>query len=143
MSAPDFFFGVNEMFRHIHDHYGKQALIDYWRKLGAHHYRQRNARWRSGGAAAIAEDWRTYFDHEPGAQVDVTHDDGQVTLDIRACPAIGHLKKHGRDIVPYYCEHCDHVCGAQAQAAGFGFKRTGGMGSCRQQFVRLTTEGDA
>lgn len=143
MSAPDFFFAVNDMFRHLHDEYGKEVLVDYWQNLGREHYRQRNQRWCKGGPQAIAEDWRTYFDHEPGAEVEVTASEDCVSLDIRACPAIGHLRKSGRDIVPYFCEHCDHVCGAQAEAAGYRFERTGGMGSCQQQFVKLNVPGDA
>lgn len=139
MSAPDFYFGVNEIFRHIHDRYGKDVLIDYWRRLGRDHYRRRNARWKDGGTRAIAEDWRAYFDLEHGAQVEVNATDNTVELDVRVCPAINHLRVNGRDIVPYYCEHCDHICGAQAEAAGFRFERSGGMGSCRQRFVSLTT----
>lgn len=141
MSAPDFYFAVNEIFRHVHDVYGKDRLIEYWRDLGREHYRQRNARWKGGGAAAIAEDWRAYFDQEPGADVAVTRTDDVVTLDVRVCPAIHHLRKNGRDIVPCFCEHCDHVCGAQADAAGFVFNREGGMGSCRQTFTAVTVEG--
>lgn len=142
MSAPDFFFGVNEIFRHIHDRYGKDALIDYWRALGRDHYRQRNGRWLEGGCQAIASDWRQYFEHEPGAEVVVTHTDNTVDLDVRVCPAIAHLRRKDRDIVPYFCEHCDHVCGAQAQGAGYGFERTGGMGACRQQFIKLAVKGE-
>lgn len=141
MSAPDFFFAVNDIFRHLHDRYGKEVLIDYWRGLGRDHYRQRNACWREGGTEAVAADWRAYFDDEPAAEVEVTHTDQAVDLDIRACPAIGHLRRSGRDIVPYFCEHCDHVCGAQAEAAGYRFERTGGMGACHQRFVKLAVEG--
>ena len=54
---------------------------------------------------------------------------------MKVCPAIKHLRDHGRDIVPYYCEHCDHICGAMAEAAGYAFERTGGMGACRQRFI--------
>ncbi len=143
MSAPDFFFANNEMFRHLHDRYGKDVLIDYWQNLGRDHYRQRNARWREGGTQEVARDWREYFDNEPRADVEITHDDTSVDLDIRECPAIGHLKRSGRDIVPYYCEHCDHICGAQAEAAGYSFERTGGMGSCHQRFVKLAIKRDA
>jgi hypothetical protein len=69
--------------------------------------------------------------------VEVTLVDQGVELDIKVCPAIKHLGDQGRDIVPYFCEHCDHVCGAMAEAAGYEFQRTGGMGACRQQFCRL------
>jgi hypothetical protein len=138
MSAPDFYFAVNAIARHIHDRYGKQALIDYWRELGRDHYRDRTAAWRSG-PGTIARDWREYFAEEPGAEVDVrVEPDGAVALDVKVCPAIKHLRANGREIVPYFCEHCDHVCGAMAENAGLRFERTGGMGACRQRFVPLT-----
>ena len=139
MSAPDFYFAINAIFRHLHDRFGHDALIDYWRSLGREYYRTRTDRWKEGGAATIAEDWREYFLNEPNADVQVTHDDEKQTadLDIRVCPAIKHLRESGREVVPYFCEHCDHVCGAMAQSAGFRFERTGGMGSCHQRFIRL------
>ncbi len=143
MSAPDFYFGVNVVFQHIHDHFGKATLIDYWQNLGRDYYHERNMRWQAGGIPTIADDWRDYFDREPNADVDVTTTDDAVTLDIHVCPAIHHLRQHNRDIVPYYCEHCDHVCGAQAQAAGFRFERTGGMGACQQRFVKISVTGGA
>lgn len=137
MSAPDFYFGVNAIFRNLHDRFGKDALIDYWQSLGREYYAARSARWKAGGAATIADDWREYFLHEPGAQVQASSTEADATLDIAVCPAIKHLRDSGREVVPYFCEHCDHVCGVMAHAAGFRFERTGGMGSCRQRFVKL------
>jgi hypothetical protein len=135
MSAPDFYFAVNATARHIHDQYGMEVLVDYWRSLGREYYNQRTATWREGGPPAIAEDWRQYFLQEPGAEVEVTVDDSGVQLDVRVCPAIKHLRDSGREIVPYFCEHCDHTCGSMAEAAGYRFSRSGGMGSCRQTFA--------
>jgi hypothetical protein len=140
VAAPDFYFAIHATFRYLHDHYGKETLIDYWRSLGREYYRQRIERWRSGGIEAIAADWREYFAEEPGAEVQVSIADQSVVLDIRTCPAIKHLRTHGRDIVPYFCEHCDHMCGAMAEAAGFRFVRSGGDGSCRQQFIPSAME---
>ncbi len=136
MSAPDFYFAATAIFGHIHDRYGKPALVRYWRSLGREYYRPRTQQWRQGGLAEVARDWKTYFEHEPGAQVDVTCGEDRVELDITVCPAIRHLRESGRDIPPYFCEHCDHVCGAMAETAGLRFERTGGMGSCRQAFFR-------
>jgi hypothetical protein len=135
MSAPDFYFAVNAIFRHLHDEYGKAALVDYWNNLGRQYYRDRIERWRNGGPEAIAADWLAYFAKEPQADVDAIVREGRVTLDVRVCPAIKHLRDHGREIVPYFCEHCDHVCGAMAEAAGYAFERYGGMGACRQDFI--------
>ena len=138
MSAPDFYFAVNAIARHILDEYGKDTLVDYWRSLGREYYQNRSARWREGGAQAIAEDWRDYFLNEPQADVDVLIEGDAVTLNIKTCPAIKHLRDCGRDILPCYCEHCDHTCGAMAQPAGYRFQREGGMGACRQRFVPIT-----
>ena len=135
MAAPDFYFAVNAMFRHLHDRYGKAALVRYWRDLGRGYYRRRWESWSS--TEIVATDWQNYFGKEPGADVSVTVVGDAVELDVRVCPAIKHLRDNGRDIVPYFCEHCDHVCGAMAEAAGFCFERTGGMGSCHQRFVQL------
>lgn len=136
MSAPDFYFAVNAMFRHLHDRFGKPELIEYWRSLGREYYKRRIDTWRDGRPQAIADDWRTYFFNEPGAKVEVTTPDSRsVQLNVIVCPAIKHLRESGREIVPYFCEHCDHVCGAMAESAGYTFERVGGMGSCQQRFT--------
>lgn len=141
MSAPDFYFAINSMFRYLHDTYGKEVLVDYWRNLGREYYRHRIENWRNNGPSAIAEDWKSYFQKEPGAEVEVSCDDRSATLEIRVCPAIKHLRDNNREIFPDFCEHCDHVCGAMAEDAGYTFQRTGGMGSCRQVFTKLTVHG--
>ena len=134
MSAPDFYFAVNATARHLHDRYGMETLIDYWQSLGREYYAARVAQWRAGGLRAIADDWRDYFLREPGGDVNVELDEDQVVLKIDVCPAIRHLRESGREIVPYFCDHCDHTCGAMAAAAGYQFQRTGGQGRCEQRF---------
>jgi hypothetical protein len=143
MSAPDFYFAINAMFRHLHDRYGKEALIDYWRSLGREYYGQRTHQWRQGGPMAIADDWRRYFAAEPQADVVVTHDDQTVSLEVRICPAIKHLQDQARSIAHYFCEHCDHVCGAMAEQAGYRFERIGGGGACRQRFIKSALSEEA
>jgi hypothetical protein len=138
MSAPDFYFVVNSTARHIHDEYGLDVLIDYWRSLGREYYGQRSHKWRDGGPQAIARDWTEYFLEEPGAIVRTTATEDAVELDVEVCPAIKHLRECGREIVPYFCEHCDHTCGAMAEIAGYQFERTGGMGACQQRFFRAS-----
>ncbi|HVT30117.1 MAG TPA: hypothetical protein VHE81_19040 [Lacipirellulaceae bacterium] len=138
MSSPDFYFAINATARHIHDEYGMDVLIDYWRSLGREYYSERAAWWREGGPQAIAADWTEYFLKEPGAHVETTVEGDTVNLNIRVCPAIKHLRESGREVVPYFCEHCDHTCGSMAELAGYAFARAGGMGSCHQSFHRAT-----
>ncbi len=140
MSAPDFYFALNAIFRHLHDRYGKASLVDYWRALGREYYARRVERWKGGDLQVLAADWHEYFAAEPQAEVEVALVDQGVELEIKVCPAIKHLRDHGRDIVPYFCEHCDYVCGAMAEAAGYVFQRSGGSGSCRQRFLRTSPQ---
>ena len=93
-------------------------------------------RWRGAPLQVLAADWREYLAAEPQAEVEVAVVHDGVELDVKVCPAIKHLRDQGRDIVPYFCEHCDHVGGAMAEAAGYVFQRQGGSGSCRQRFLR-------
>lgn len=134
MAAPDFYFAVQAIFRHLHERYGPEALADYWRALAREYYRDRIAAWKSGGLAAVAADWQAYFSQEPQADVEIVAGGQEVELIVRVCPAIKHLRDHGREIVPYFCDHCDQTCGAMAEAAGLAFQRRGGMGACRQRF---------
>jgi hypothetical protein len=139
MSAPDFYFAINAIFRHLHDTHGRKALIHYWQHLGSEYYASRWQQWRDGGLPAIAADWKNYFEHEPGSEVEVTLEPHRVVLDIRTCPAIEHLRQHHKDIPDYFCEHCDYITTSMGQQSGHAFERTGGMGSCRQVFTPLTT----
>jgi len=58
-----------------------------------------------------------------------------VELDVADCPAIRWLKDGGREIVPYYCEHCHTISTAIAEQAGLIFTLEGGGGVCRQVFA--------
>ena len=41
---------------------------------------------------------REFFAAEPGAEVEVTEADDRVTLYVKVCPAIRHLREHGREL---------------------------------------------
>ncbi|MEX2577484.1 MAG: hypothetical protein WD342_00380 [Verrucomicrobiales bacterium] len=92
--------------------------------------------WKANGLPAVAKYWRAFFDAEPGAEVAVKEEDGSVVLDVAVCPAIAHLRKHGREIVPEFCQHCYYVSDAAAEKAGLTVRVEGGAGSCVQTFRR-------
>lgn len=134
MSAGDFYYAINATFRYIHDTYGKETLIDYWTSMALEYHADVAARFRAGGIEEAQRYWTDYFDHEPGGDVQVSLSDTGVEIDVRDCPAIKWLKEGGREIVPYYCEHCHYVSTAIADRAGMRFALTGGGGTCNQVF---------
>lgn len=134
MAAGDFYFAINATFRFIRTRYGDDALIAYWRAMGRDYYAGLSKRFQQGGLGAAAAYWQDFFDREPGGDVTVSRGEGAVSIEVHDCPAIRWLRRHGRDIMPLYCEHCRHVSGAIADAAGLDFELDGGGGSCRQRF---------
>ncbi len=133
--AGDFYFAINATFRFIEKRLGADALRRYWQELGSTYSAPVTAMWKHGGLPAVGRYWRAFFDAEPGAEVRVEVAGDRVTLDVRVCPAIKHLRDGGREIVPCFCQHCYYVSEAAAESAGLTVRVEGGNGACRQVFL--------
>ncbi|HEY2574016.1 MAG TPA: hypothetical protein VGH65_08100 [Verrucomicrobiaceae bacterium] len=136
VGAADFYFAINATFRFILRRRGIEGLRRYWRELGSNYYRPVSEQWKQGGLSAVAEYWKKFFEAEPGAVVEVTSKNDEVRLDVITCPAIKHLRDHGREIVPCFCQHCHFVSEAMAAPAGLTVRIKGGNGSCVQRFIK-------
>jgi len=140
VGAADFYFCHNATFRFIEKRFGADGLRRYWRELGAKYYAPVTRSWKKGGLRSVADYWRAFFDAEPGSDVKVVSTHEAVTLEIRTCPAIKHLRDNSRDIIPCYCQHCYYVSEAMAAPAGLAVRIEGGNGSCRQTFLRARAD---
>src|SRR5580765_9034 len=136
VGAADFYFAINATFRFILRRLGIEGLRRYWRGMGGNYYQPVSEQWKKGGIPAVAEYWKAFFDAEPGADVAVITQDEEVRLEVRICPAIKHLRDHGREIVPSFCQHCYFVSDAMAAPAGMTVRIKGGNGSCVQRFIK-------
>lgn len=132
LGAADFYYAINATFSHVRSRYGAAGLQDYWRGLGRDYQRPVWERWRVGGLPAVAEYWIAFFAHEPGGSVEVRTDVDAVTLDVRECPAISHLRRGDRDILDTFCHHCAVMGDAAAEQAGLAIRLVGGNGRCVQ-----------
>ncbi len=135
VGAADFYFAINATFRFVLGKFGFEGLRQYWTDLGAKYFAPVTAQWRDGGLTAVAKYWRAFFAAEPGAEFEVSETGESVTLDVKVCPAIKHLREHGREIVSCFCQHCYFISEAMAAPAGFTVRIEGGNGSCRQRFL--------
>ena len=134
VGAADFYLAINATFRFVLKKFGIEGLREYWTDLGAKYFAPVTARWSEDGQHAVTEYWRAFFAAEPGAEVEVSETTEIVTLDVKVCPAIKHLREHGREIVPCFCQHCYFISEAIAAPAGLTVRIEGGNGSCRQKF---------
>ncbi len=140
MGAADFYFAINATFRFVLQRFGIEGLRTYWAGLGTRYFAPVSERWKAGGLAAVSEYWRAFFAAEPGGDVEVIVRPDRVTLEVRVCPAIRHLREHRREIVPCFCQHCYYVGEAMAKPAGLTMRLEGGNGQCRQVFHQRDAE---
>ena len=138
VGAADFYFAINATFRFILERAGLDGLRRYWTDLGNRYFAPVSERWKANGLLGIEEYWSSFFMAEPGAEVEIQRSEAQVTVDVKVCPAIQHLRKHGREIVPCFCQQCYFINEAIASRAGFAARVVGGNGSCVQIFQRNT-----
>jgi hypothetical protein len=134
--AADFYFAINATFRFVEQRFGDAGLRRYWTELGHDYFAPVTERWKTRGLPGVAEYWRAFFAAEPGAKVEVVEAHDVVRLEVKACPAIGHLRTHGRAIAPRFCQHCYFVSEAMAEPTGLAVRVAGGNGSCCQTFLR-------
>jgi hypothetical protein len=139
MAAPDFYFAINATFRWIHENWGEEGLNAYWEAMGRERFAPETKRFAEGGLPAVEEYWRELFAEEPGGDVTVRLAEEAVVIEVKTCPAIKHLREHGREIMPMYCEHCEVVSRAMCEGAGIQVQVTGGAGHCRQTFRKAET----
>lgn len=134
--AADFYFAINATFRFLYERLGRKAWIAYLEHLARGYFRPVNQAWQRGDLPSVASYWKAFFDAEPGGDVKVRASPDEVVIEVRECPAIAHLRRSGRAIVPYYCEHCAILGAARAAEAGFSMNLFGGNGSCRHVYRR-------
>ena len=135
--AADFYFGINATFRFLLRKFGREKWIAYLRDMAADYYRPVWERWRREGLDGVARYLQAAFAAEPGAVFHVRRDQpDRVVLEVCECPAIKHLRKAGRVIVPEFCQHCYFQFSAMAASAGLHMRLEGGNGACRQLFTR-------
>jgi hypothetical protein len=136
VGAADFYFAINATFRFVLEKFGMEGLRQYWTDLGRTYFAPVSKNWTTGGLSSVADYWKAFFAAEPGADVEVVAEPKSVVLNVKVCPAIAHLRKNQREIVPCFCQHCYFVTESMAEPAGLTVRIEGGNGSCRQTFLR-------
>ncbi len=134
-----FYFALNATFRFIEKTKGRAVLLSFWQEHGMQYMAPIWQKWKEGGLPAIATYWKSFFSHEPGAEVEVVQNEECVELTISVCPAIKKLREEKREIFKDYCQHCYFVSEAGAKQAGHTVRIKGGNGSCHQAFYPVNS----
>ncbi len=136
--AADFYFAINATFRFIIEKFGIDSWKQYLETMGRSYFEPVNRGWKSGGLEAVAAYWKEFFAAEPNVVVDICRDENEVVLNVVSCPALNHLRAHGRTPVKQYCQHCYYLGQARAQEADMEMRLTGGNGVCQHRYIAKT-----
>lgn len=100
---PDFHGGLSCGLDYIQDHYGPEAVTDYLRTFTRSFYKPLKNDLQRRGLEALREHFVTLYKNE-GGDVNITCSADELVLDIAACPAVTHLRKHNYPVARMWSE---------------------------------------
>jgi len=123
MTVQDFIVNYSETFQYLHDRFGKEAVVDLWRELGA----------ANGKLAQMVREkglpgYLEYFYGDQGtccrehlvggASID---ENGLYVERVACCPSVSELEARGKRPYRYYCEHCYWLYNRALEDNGFNY----------------------
>ena len=121
--------------QHIYEKYGEQEMVECLRQVARNVYGPLTKALRKDGLSALERHWRNIFTIEE-ADFELYYEDDMLVLNIRKCPAIGHMKSRGYKIFKEYCEHTrianEEICRLAGYACSVAYNQE--RGCCLQRF---------
>lgn len=117
--------------------FGPAELEAYLRRLARNAYAPLIESLRLRGLPALEDHWRRIMTLED-ADFTLTMDDDVLVLQVRACPAIHHMKSRGYPVAPHFCDSTrivnDEICRSAGYACATEYDQSNGR--CTQRFSR-------
>ena len=123
---------------YLHTHYGEDAVREYLRDFARAFYAPLRQRVKTDGLAVIRKHYEEIFREETGA-VKFQGSDNALTLTVKACPAIAHMRKHGLPVARMYCETTRIMNEVLCEGSPFTAELCNcdpRLGTCEQRFRR-------
>ena len=119
------------------ENYGPAEVEAYLRRVARNVYAPLIQRLRNQGLPALAVHCRRIMTLED-ADFRLYADDDVLILEIRDCPAISHVKTHGYEIAPNFCESTRIINDDISRRAGYSasVEYDQALGRCTQRFWR-------
>ena len=98
--------------------YGAEAVREYLRQFGRVFYAPLRADLKARGLEALKEYFEKIYEIE-GGEIDVTISQDEMTLEVKACPAVTHMRKAGYPVAELFGETTRTVNEAICEGTGF------------------------
>ncbi|GMV92840.1 MAG: hypothetical protein AMXMBFR82_26180 [Candidatus Hydrogenedentota bacterium] len=114
----DFHGALSYAFEFLESNYGEDGLRDFLDRLGDTVYKPLVLDLKARGLPALEDHWRRIMDLE-GGEYTLRMDGDTLVLDLRACPAVHHMRAHDYRVSEHFCEHTRIVNEAICRRAGY------------------------
>ncbi len=119
----DFHSSVNRGINYVGEKHGKDAVVEYLTRYTEHVYGNEIADIKARGVAAVADKIRDTYEKEKAPDAaELTLDGDSLTVNVKYCPAIKHLRSIGREISPWFRYTTEVVMKLLAEKAGATFE---------------------
>ena len=123
---------------YLEEHFGAEGLRDYLRRFALSYYAPLREDIRERGLIAIADRLRAIYDLE-GADYSLQMGADELLVEVRACPAVAHMRASGYAVAPQWRETVRTVHEAICEGSPWGFELLEyceETGANRQRFFR-------
>ena len=118
----DFHSSMNRGINYLGENYGKEWVEEYLTLYTEHVYGREIADIKARGLDAIADKIADTYQKEKAVDaVELTLGDNSLTVNVKYCPAVKHLRSIGREISPWYRYTTEVVMKTLAEKAGATF----------------------
>ena len=128
----DFHGATNTTINYLVDNYGRKALKEIFFQVGHDVYKSIRQNLAKGLVEELLEHWQYFFAREKG-DFEIKHENGKITLTVKSCPAVNHVRKLGLKLSPHFCDQTIYVNEGLCHGTEYEIKTTKtGENSCRQ-----------
>jgi hypothetical protein len=134
----DFHGALSYGIRYLAERYGEDKMRAFLSGLGGTVYKPLADAIRERGLDAMRDHLEEVFTAE-GGEFEFATEDETLVFHVHRCPAIHHMKEHGYDIAPHFCEHTrivnEAICGNAGCGCSVDYDQE--AGTCVQKFWRV------
>jgi len=131
----DFHGALSAGIEYVHQRYGEDAVGEYLWQFARAFYAPLTDAVRDRGLAALEEHYRRVYDLE-GGDVQFDGSENELRIEVRACPAVMHMRKQGYPVARLFRETVGTVakaicCGTDFDAELLAYDDQTGHSVCR------------
>lgn len=104
----DFHGALSAGIEYLHETWGEQAVREYLRQFARSFYAPLTESLLARGLVALEEHFRRVYELEGGA-VRLDRSEGELRIEVEACPAVAHMRQHGYPVARLFRETGDTV----------------------------------